>query len=55
MVKIYEDMLNIISNCGNKQVKASMRGNSLVVQGLGLCIFTAWSAGSVPFQGTEIP
>ena len=55
MVKIQEEMLNIISHCVNAQVKASMRGNSLVVQGLGLCTFTAWSAGSVPDQGTEIP
>ena len=30
-------------------------GNSLAVQWLGLCTFTAKGAGSIPGQGTEIP
>ena len=30
-------------------------GNSLVVQWLGLCAFTAEGQGSVPGQGTKIP
>ena len=30
-------------------------GSSLVVQWLGLCVFTALGAGSIPRQGTKIP
>ena len=30
-------------------------GNSLVVQWLGLCAFTAKGVGSIPGQGTKIP
>ena len=32
-----------------------MCGNSLVVQGLGLCAFTAEGLGSIPDLGTKIP
>ena len=31
------------------------QGNSLVVQWLGLCAFTAEGPGSIPGQGTKIP
>ena len=31
------------------------QGNSLLVQQLGLCAFTAEDAGSIPGQGTEMP
>ena len=37
------------------QVKTSMRGNSLVVQWLGLHVFTAKDMGSIPAWGTETP
>ena len=30
-------------------------GNSLAVQWLGLCAFTAKGLGSIPVQGTKIP
>ena len=30
-------------------------GNSLAVQWLGLCVFTAEAAGSIPGEGTKIP
>ena len=33
----------------------SMLENSLVVQWLGLCAFTAEGPGSIPGQGTKIP
>ena len=33
----------------------SLLGNSLVVQWLGLCVFTAKGPGSIPGQGTKIP
>ena len=36
-------------------VKKHCVGNSLVVQWLGLCAFTAESLGSVPGWGTKIP
>ena len=32
-----------------------LKGNSLVVQWLGLCAFIAKSPGSIPAQGTKIP
>ena len=32
-----------------------MMGNSLVVQWLELCVFTAEGLGSIPSQGTKIP
>ena len=31
------------------------RGNSLAVQWLGLCVFTAEGWGSIPGRGTKIP
>ena len=38
---------------GRKENKDSLWGNSLVVQWLGLCAFTAKGTGSVPSQGTK--
>ena len=35
--------------------KTQQAGNSLAVQWLGLCAFTANGVGSVPAQGTMIP
>ena len=35
--------------------KKSTRGNSLMVQQLGVCTFNAECAGSTPGQGTKIP
>ena len=35
--------------------KKNTIGNSLVVQWLGLCTFTAVGPGSIPGQGTKIP
>ena len=35
--------------------KKSTSGNSLVVQWLGLCTFTAEGLGSIPDRGTKIP
>ena len=35
--------------------KKSTRGNSLMVQQLGVCTFNAECAGSIPGQGTKIP
>ena len=32
-----------------------LKGNSLVVQWLGLCAFTAKGLGSIPGQGTKMP
>ena len=42
---------------GNVQAlfKISYLRNSLVVQRLGLCAFTAEGTGSIPGQGTKIP
>ena len=37
------------------QIKTTRRGNSLVVQWLGLRAFTAEGAGSIPVQGIKIP
>ena len=37
-----------------KQIKITVRGNSLVVQWLGLCAFTAEDPGSIPVRGTKI-
>ena len=39
----------------NRQLRYNLIGNSLVLQLLGLCTFTAEGAGSIPGQGTEIP
>ena len=44
-------------NCfhGKEQELNIRLGNSLVVQWLGLCAFTAEGAGSIPGWGTKIP
>ena len=39
----------------NRQLRYNLIGNSLVLQWLGLCTFTAEGAGSIPGQGTKIP
>ena len=36
------------------EIKTKASGNSLVVQWLGLCAFTAEGPGSIPGQGTKI-
>ena len=36
-------------------IKITKEGNSLVLQWLGLCAFTAEVSGSTPGQGTKIP
>ena len=36
-------------------INLTNQGNSLAVQGLGLCALTAQSPGSIPGQGTKIP
>ena len=38
-----------------KKEKKDRKGNSLAVQWLGFCVFTAEGAGSIPGRGTKIP
>ena len=40
---------------GQKNKKQIIWGNSLVVQWLGFCAFTAEGPGSIPGRGTKIP
>ena len=47
-----EDIIGLVLQKGHKKWS---QGNSLVVQWLGLCTFTAEGLGSIPGQGTKIP
>ena len=45
----------VYSNAGLPQDKRKISGNSLAVQWLGLCAFTAEGTGSITGWGTKIP
>ena len=45
----------MISSAKTRMSEKEQRGNSLVVQWLGLSTFTAEGLGSIPGQGTKIP
>ena len=51
--KVYRDVST--TKLINSQTKKEMEGNSLAVQWLGLCAFTAKGLSSVPGRGTKIP
>ena len=49
-----EQRNNSRGNTKKKKTKIEDLGNSLVVQWLGLCTFTAKGPGSIPGRGTKI-
>ena len=53
--KILSNFLSIEDKRQNSKHRSNRRGNSLAVQCLGLCAFTAEGAGSIPGWGTKIP